>query len=389
MRVIEGGAETQRIEVESDLPGTRPRLADARFFFEQDKKNGFVSRAIKLGSVVYHNKLGSLADRAQRLGLLAAFIAGKLGAEATLARNAGLLCKVDLLTDMVGEFPELQGIMGRYYAEHEGAKPDVAEAMEHHYRPRFAGDVLPASNVSCAVALADKLDALTGFFGIGLVPTGDKDPFGLRRAALGVLRILMEKPLPLDLGELIAEAGKGFSTGTLTAEGHATQLHDFMLERLRGFLRDAGHGQDVVDAVLAQRPTRIDLVPAKLDAVQKFLADDAAQALAAANKRIGNILKKAEGAIPEPDVALLQEAAEKALFDRVVQLAPLVTSHVDNGDYAEALLALSSVRGEVDRFFDEVMVNTDEPLLRANRLGLLKSLYAQLNAVADISRLAV
>ena len=367
----------------------RPRLADARFFFEQDKKNGFVSRAIKLGSVVYHNKLGSLADRAQRLGLLAAFIAGKLGAEATLARNAGLLCKVDLLTDMVGEFPELQGIMGRYYAEHEGAKPDVAEAMEHHYRPRFAGDVLPASNVSCAVALADKLDALTGFFGIGLVPTGDKDPFGLRRAALGVLRILMEKPLPLDLGELIAEAGKGFSTGTLTAEGHATQLHDFMLERLRGFLRDAGHGQDVVDAVLAQRPTRIDLVPAKLDAVQKFLADDAAQALAAANKRIGNILKKAEGAIPEPDVALLQEAAEKALFDRVVQLAPLVTSHVDNGDYAEALLALSSVRGEVDRFFDEVMVNTDEPLLRANRLGLLKSLYAQLNAVADISRLAV
>ena len=367
----------------------RPRLADARFFFEQDKKNGFVSRAIKLGSVVYHNKLGSLADRAQRLGLLAAFIAGKLGAEATLARNAGLLCKVDLLTDMVGEFPELQGIMGRYYAEHEGAKPDVAEAMEHHYRPRFAGDVLPASNVSCAVALADKLDALTGFFGIGLVPTGDKDPFGLRRAALGVLRILMEKPLPLDLGELIAEAGKGFSTGTLTAEGHATQLHDFMLERLRGFLRDAGHGQDVVDAVLAQRPTRIDLVPAKLDAVQKFLADDAAQALAAANKRIGNILKKAEGAIPEPDVALLQEAAEKALFDRVVQLAPLVTSHVDNGDYAEALLALSSVRGEVDRFFDEVMVNTDEPLLRANRLGLLKSLYAPLNAVTDISRLAV
>ena len=367
----------------------RPRLADARFFFEQDKKNGFVSRAMKLGSVVYHNKLGSLGDRAQRLGTLAAFIAGKLGADTAQARNAGLLCKVDLLTDMVGEFPELQGIMGRYYAAHEGAKADVAEAMEHHYRPRFAGDVLPESNVSCAVALADKLDALVGFFGIGLVPTGDKDPFALRRAALGVLRILMEKPLPLDLGELLAESARAFPPGTLNAEGYATQLSDFMLERLRGFLREAGHGQDVVDAVLAQHPTRMDLIPAKLEAVRQFLANDAAQALAAANKRIGNILKKADGKIPEPDLALLQEDAEKALFERVVQLAPLVSSHVANGAYTEALLALAGVRAEVDRFFDEVMVNVDEPLLRANRLGLLKSLYAQLNAVADISRLAV
>ena len=367
----------------------RPRLADARFFFEQDKKNGFVSRAMKLGSVVYHNKLGSLGDRAQRLGTLAAFIAGKLGADTAQARNAGLLCKVDLLTDMVGEFPELQGIMGRYYAAHEGAKADVAEAMEHHYRPRFAGDVLPESNVSCAVALADKLDALVGFFGIGLVPTGDKDPFALRRAALGVLRILMEKPLPLDLGELLAESARAFPPGTLNAEGYATQLSDFMLERLRGFLREAGHGQDVVDAVLAQHPTRMDLIPAKLEAVRQFLANDAAQALAAANKRIGNILKKADGKIPEPDLALLQEDAEKALFERVVQLAPLVSSHVTNGAYTEALLALAGVRAEVDRFFDEVMVNVDEPLLRANRLGLLKSLYAQLNAVADISRLAV
>ena len=367
----------------------RPRLADARFFSEQDKKNGFVSRAMKLGSVVYHNKLGSLGDRAQRLGTLAAFIAGKLGADTAQARNAGLLCKVDLLTDMVGEFPELQGIMGRYYAAHEGAKADVAEAMEHHYRPRFAGDVLPESNVSCAVALADKLDALVGFFGIGLVPTGDKDPFALRRAALGVLRILMEKPLPLDLGELLAESARAFPPGTLNTEGYATQLSDFMLERLRGFLREAGHGQDVVDAVLAQHPTRMDLIPAKLEAVRQFLANDAAQALAAANKRIGNILKKADGKIPEPDLALLQEDAEKALFERVVQLAPLVSSHVTNGAYTEALLALAGVRAEVDRFFDEVMVNVDEPLLRANRLGLLKSLYAQLNAVADISRLAV
>jgi glycyl-tRNA synthetase beta chain len=367
----------------------RPRLSDARFFFEQDKKNGFVSRAMKLGSVVYHNKLGSLGDRAQRLGTVAAFVGGKLGADTNQARNAGLVCKVDLLTDMVGEFPELQGIMGRYYAQHEGAKPDVAEAMEQHYRPRFAGDVLPESNVSCAVALADKLDALVGFFGIGQVPTGDKDPFGLRRAALGVLRILMEKPLPLDLAELIAETAKAFPTGMLSAAGFEAQVHDFMLDRLRGYLRDAGHAQDAVEAVLVQRPTRIDLVPAKLEAVKKFVAHDAALALAAANKRIGNILKKAEGTIPEPDVALLQEAAEKALFERVIQLAPLVKSHVANGDYTDALLALSGVRAEVDRFFDEVMVNVDEPLIRANRLGLLKALFDQLNAVADISKLAV
>ncbi|MDQ5878603.1 MAG: glycyl-tRNA synthetase beta chain [Pseudomonadota bacterium] len=367
----------------------RPRLSDARFFFNQDRKNGFVSRAMKLGSVVYHNKLGSLGDRAQRLGAVAAFIGDKLGADANLARNAGLLCKVDLLTDMVGEFPELQGIMGRYYAEHEGAKPDVAEAMDHHYRPRFAGDVLPGSNVSCAVALADKLDALVGFFGIGQVPTGDKDPFGLRRAALGVLRILMEKPLPLDLGELIAETAKAFPTGMLSAAGFEAQLHDFMLDRLRGYLRDAGHAQDAVEAVLSQRPTRIDLVPAKLEAVKKFVALDAALALAAANKRIGNILKKAEGTIPEPDLALLQEPAEKALFERVIKLAPLVKSHVANGDYADALQALATVRAEVDSFFDTVMVNVDEPLLRANRLGLLKALFDQLNAVADISKLAV
>jgi glycyl-tRNA synthetase beta chain len=381
-------ADPQNI-VSGNARVVRPRLSDARFFYNQDRKHGFVSRMVKLGAVVYHNKLGSLGERAQRLGAIAGHVAGKLGADATQARNAGLLCKVDLLTDMVGEFPELQGIMGRYYAQHEGAKPDVAEAMEHHYRPRFAGDVLPESNVSCSVALADKLDALVGFFGISQVPTGDKDPFGLRRAALGVLRILMEKPLPLDLGELIGETVRTFPDGMLSASGFETQLHDFMLDRLRGYLRDAGHGQDVIEAVLAQRPTRIDLVPAKLGAVQQFLAHDAAQALAAANKRIGNILKKAEGAIPMPDVALLQEAAEQALFECVVRLAPLVRSHVANGDYADALLALSGVRSEVDRFFDEVMVNTDEPLIRANRLGLLKSLFEQLNAVADISRLAV
>ena len=367
----------------------RPRLSDARFFYQKDIKDGFATRVLELGSVVYHNKLGSLADRAQRLGLIAAFVAGKIGADANLARNAGLLCKVDLLTDMVGEFPELQGVMGRYYAQNEGAKPDVAEAMEHHYRPRFAGDQLPASLVSCAAAIADKLDALVGFFGIGQIPTGDKDPFGLRRAALGVLRIVMEKPLALDLNELIAATVKAFPANTLTATGFEAQLLDFMLERLRGLLKDAGYAPDVIEAVLAQRPTRIDLVPAKLDAVRAFLALPEALALAAANKRIGNILKKAEGKLPQPDPELFGEDAERALYAQIQAITPQVAARVESGDYAGALSALASVRAEVDRFFDQVMVNVDDPALRANRLGLLKSLYDQLNAVADISKLGV
>ncbi len=367
----------------------RPRLSDARFFYNQDLKNGLISRATKLGSVVYHNKLGSLADRANRLAAVASHVAETLGASANHARNAGLLCKVDLLTDMVGEFPELQGIMGRYYARHEGAAPEVADAMEQHYRPRFAGDVLPEGNISCAVALADKLDALTGFFGIGQIPTGDKDPFGLRRAALGVLRILMEKPLPLDLGKLIAESANSFPQGMLPVHDFTEQLLDFMFDRLRGLLRDAGYPQDIVESVLVQRPTRIDLVPARLAAVRDFLKLPEALALAAANKRIGNILKKADGKFTEPDMVLLKEPAEKALFERVVAIAPQVRSHVANENYADALKILASVRVEVDRFFEDVMVNVDEPLLRANRLGLLKSLFDLLNAVADISRLGV
>jgi glycyl-tRNA synthetase beta chain len=367
----------------------RPRLSDARFFFNQDLKNGFATRALRLSSVVYHNKLGSLADRAQRLGTIAGFVADKIGANVNMARNAGLLCKVDLLTDMVGEFPELQGIMGRYYAQYEYAKPDVAEAMEHHYRPRFAGDVLPESLVSCSAALADKLDALVGFFGIGQIPTGDKDPFGLRRAALGVLRIIMEKPLALDLSELITAAAKAFPHNTLTAKGFEAQLLDFMFDRLRGLLKDQGYAQDVVEAVLALRPTRVDLVPAKLDAVRAFLALPEALALAAANKRIGNILKKAEGKLAAPDPQLFAEAAEGALYAQVQAIAPLVTQHVASGDYAAALSALAAVRAEVDHFFDTVMVNVDDAKVRANRLGLLKALYGQLNAVADISKLSV
>ncbi len=367
----------------------RPRLSDARFFYNQDRKNGFAARATRLDSVVYHNKLGSLGERARRMGRIARTIGEKLGADAELAERAALLCKVDLLTDMVGEFPELQGIMGRYYALHEGALPVVADAIEQHYRPRFAGDALPQGNIACAAALADKLDSLVGFFGIGQLPTGDKDPFGLRRAALGILRILMETPLPLDLAALIEDA-----KNTLLQQGIALAPLDepllgFLLDRLRGMLKDAGHAPDVIEAVLAQRPTRIDLVPAKLAAVREFLALPEALALAAANKRIGNILKKATEQFAEPDLALLVEPAEKALFERVVLIAPLLKSHVANEDYAAALKVLASVRAEVDSFFDQVMVNVDEPLLRANRLGLLKALFDQLNAVADIAKLAV
>ncbi|MEF8698812.1 MAG: glycine--tRNA ligase subunit beta [Candidatus Accumulibacter sp. UW26] len=367
----------------------RPRLSDARFFYDQDRKNGFATRVVRLGAVVYHHRLGSLGDRAQRLGRIARSIAEKLGADANLAERAGLFAKIDLLTDMVGEFPELQGIMGRYYLLHEGGLPVVADAIEQHYRPRFAGDALPAGNIACAAALADKLDALVGFFGIGQLPTGDKDPFGLRRAALGVLRILMETPLPLDLGELIGDAQKALGGQGITLAAVDEPLLTFILDRLRGILRDAGHAPDVVEAVLAQRPTRIDRVPARLAAVREFQALPEALALAAANKRIGNLLRKASEVLPEPDLALLEEDAEKALFERVVLMAPLVRSHVANEDYADALKVLASVRSEVDRFFDEVMVNVDEPLLRGNRLGLLKTLFDQLNAVADISRLAV
>ncbi len=365
----------------------RPRLSDARFFFEQDIKAGLTPRVVKLGSVVYHNKLGSLGDRVQRMSTVARKVAGLLGADENLANRAALLSRADLLTDMVGEFPELQGTMGRYYALAEGALPVVAEAIEQHYRPRFAGDLLPDTNIGRALALADKLDSLVGFFGIGQLPTGDRDPFGLRRAALGVLRILMESPLPLDLVALINESAASFAPGLLGSELPGP-LFDFMLERLRNQLREAGHAQDVVDAVLALKPTRIDLVVPKLQAVVAFQQLPEAAALAAANKRIVNILKKAEGVLGEPDVALLAEDAEKALFHAIVEVAPLARSHFQNEDYTDALRVLAGLRAAVDRFFDEVMVMAEEPLVRQNRLALLGQLAGLMNQVADISRLS-
>jgi glycyl-tRNA synthetase beta chain len=286
---------------------------------------------------------------------------------------------------MVGEFPELQGIMGRYYALHDGEPAEVADAIEAHYKPRYAGDTLPQGNVACAVALADKLDALAGFFSIGQIPTGDKDPFGLRRAALGILRILMETPLPLPLDELIAGAME-LNSGHAEAQ---IQLFDFMLERLRGLLRDAGYDASAIDAVLTLKPKRIDLVIPKLEAVRVFKQLPEAEALAAANKRIVNILRKAEvGVIDgEADVALLQEPAEKVLFEQMTAITPRIRSLVAGEDYAEALTALAGLRGAVDGFFDGVMVMAEEPLTRQNRLALLHQLAGLMNQVADISRL--
>ncbi|MBS0512999.1 MAG: glycine--tRNA ligase subunit beta [Proteobacteria bacterium] len=366
----------------------RPRLSDARFFFEQDKKQKLEARLPRLAPVVYHNKLGSQLERVERLEALAGAIAAQLHGDVAAAKRAARLAKADLVTDMVGEFPELQGIMGRYYALADGEGQVVADAIQAHYLPRFAGDALPAGNVAAAVALADKLDALVGFFGIGMVPTGDKDPFALRRAALGLLRILMEAPLPLELPKLIDAAAAGFRPGLLTAEGFAAQLQDFMFERLKNLLRETGRDGAVIDAVLALKPARIDLVPAKLAAVEAFRALPEAEALAAANKRIVNILKKAEVTPGEPDVALLQEAAEKALFHQVIEVAPLVRSHVANEDYTDALRVLAGLRAAVDQFFEDVMVMAEEPLTRQNRLALLAQLAGLMNQVADISRLS-
>jgi len=365
----------------------RARLADAKFFFDQDRKTRLEARVPRLGAVVYHNKLGSQLERVQRIQKLASAVAEKLGANMEIAERAAWLCKADLLTDMVGEFPELQGIMGQYYAHHDGEDQAVARAIEAHYHPRFAADSVPDDNIGCAVALADKLDTLAGIYGIGLVPTGDKDPFGLRRQALGVLRILCERALPLDLQELLQLAKLAFPPGVL-ADSVTVDLHGFMLERLRSYLRERDFGPDEVESVVGQNPTRIDQVLPRLKAVQAFRTLPEAQALASANKRIRNILKKTTVVQSEPDPALLTEDAEKSLYASTSRLLPSVRSLVSNEDYTEALRVLAGVRQEVDTFFDEVMVMTDEPIIRNNRLALLGQLESLMNQVADISKLA-
>jgi glycyl-tRNA synthetase beta chain len=365
----------------------RPRLADAKFFFDQDRKKTLESRVEGLGKVVYHNKLGTQGERMERVRAIARAIAQQLGDAALVgqADTAARLAKTDLLTDMVGEFPELQGIMGGYYARHDGLGEDIALAIEDHYKPRFAGDELPRNATGTVVALADKLETLVGMFGIGNLPSGDKDPFALRRHALGVVRMLIEKDLPLDLDALLSGAVPAF--GALIQDA-TPALADFIYDRLAGSLREQGYTAQEVDAVLALRPQRLGDVAKRLLAVRAFAALPEAEALAAANKRIGNILKKAEGegaaVLPE----LLQEPAERALFEL---LGPIVDQSANSfaaGDYTASLQILAALRGPVDAFFDGVMVNADDAALKANRLALLRHLHGAMNRVADLSRLA-
>ena len=366
----------------------RPRLADAKFFFDQDRKKTLESRVEGLAKVVYHNKLGTQAERMARVCALAQAIGQQLGG-AELARQAELaarLAKTDLLTDMVGEFPELQGIMGNYYARHDGLGEDIANAISDHYCPRFAGDHLPANAVGVAVALADKLETLVGMFGIGNLPSGDKDPFALRRHALGVVRLLIEKELPLQLDALLHIAVPVFGN---KIQDPSAALSAFIFDRLAGNLREQGYSAQEVDAVLALQPQRLADVAQRLAAVRAFAALPQAPALAAANKRIGNILKKADGAV-DPHVSewLLQEDAEKALFQAMGQIVPQADAQFAAGDHTQSLQTLAALREPVDAFFDGVMVNAEQPDLRLNRLGLLSALHQSMNRVADLSRLA-
>jgi glycyl-tRNA synthetase beta chain len=366
----------------------RARLADARFFYDQDRKTPLAARVQRLSGIVHHNKLGTLGERVERLRFLAGGIAPRIGADAAMADRAALLAKADLVTDMVGEFPELQGTMGRYYALHDGEPPAIADAIAQHYWPRFAGDALPEGPIAQSVALADKLEALAGMFGIGALPTGDKDPFGLRRAAIGVLRILIEKRVALPLSSLIELAFRAFAQ-VPAATPVPDALADFLYERLRGPLREQGYTANPVEAVLVQRPPRIDLVPEQLAAVKTFEALPEAAALSAANKRIVNILRRSGAeAAPDVDVERLTEAAERDLWHSFQALAPAVDRHCLDGDYTGALKALATAKPAVDRFFDDVMVMVEDVDVRANRLALLNRVAATMNRVADISKLA-
>ena len=380
----------------------RPRLADAKFFFDQDRKKTLESRVPGLNKVVYHGKLGTQGERAERVRAIAHAIVNQLRLGTlpytvddkdhfdvldSKAQQAALLAKTDLLTDMVGEFPELQGIMGGYYARHEGLRDGVAIAIEDHYQPRFAGDSLPRNHTGTVVALADKLETLVGLFGIGQLPTGDKDPFALRRHALGVIRILIEKNLPLDLPAVIEAVLPAF--GELISNP-AEHLLVFFSDRLAVSLREQGYSAQEVDAVLALQPARLGEVPRRLAAVRAFAALPESTALAAANKRVGHILKKADAAVEaKVDAALLKEAAEQALYAALQTVAPAAQTAFEQGDYTASLQALAALRTPVDAFFDSVMVNADDAALKANRLGLLASLHQAMNQVADLSRLAV
>ena len=361
----------------------RARLSDAEFFYKQDQKATLESRLPKLEHVVYHNKIGSQAQRIERLQTIAAHIAEQLGADRATAERAARLAKADLVTEMVGEFPELQGTMGKYYAVLDGEQPEIAAAIEQHYQPRFAGDKLPESPIATAVALADKLETLVGIWGIGLIPTGDKDPYALRRAALGVLRMLMNSPLSIN--DLLTTVAAQFPRDLLAANT-VTEVADFMQARLAVLLQN-DYAQDTVAAVLAQRPDRLDDLADKLQAVESFKKLPEAAALAAANKRVQNLLKKADAQLGAVQENLLQEDAERALFAATQALRPTVQAALAKHDFQAALTALAAVKPQVDAFFDNVMVMADDAAVKQNRLNLLNELSQLMNAVADISLL--
>ena len=366
----------------------RPRLQDARFFYEQDRKVRLEARVPELAKVTFHNKLGSQLVRVERMQLLTGIIARALKADALQSERAAWLSKADLLTGMVGEFPELQGVMGRYYALNDGEPRPVADAIEAHYRPRFAGDRLPEGDIACAVALADKLDTLAGMFGIGQQPTGEKDPFGLRRAALGAVRILVERKLDLPLHDLLNSA---FATYTGKVRDAHTDLQAFMLERFAGYLKDQGFSTLQVESVLSQNPVRLHLVPQQLEAVRVFQALPEAESLAAANKRVANILRQAEAkgeSYAGARLDELREPAERALHDAVRSAAKAANALFANGDYAGYLKTFAVLKAPVDSFFDSVMVMVDDAEVRRGRLALLRDLRDAMNRIADISKLA-
>ena len=378
--------------IEGNARVVRPRLADAQFFFEQDKKKSLDDMVGKLKNAVYHNKLGTQFERIARVQAISAHLAERLNANVDDAKRAAYIAKADLVSDMVGEFPELQGVMGRYYAEHHGEKSDVAAACAEHYQPRFAGDELPATQTGLIVALADKLETLVGIWGIGLQPTGEKDPFALRRHALGVVRMILEKKLPLSLSDTLAQVQAQFA-GSPAFKPCAEAVQAFMIDRLKGLLKEQGYAPAQIEAVLSNNPDQLDEVEQKLAAVQAFAQLPEAQNLAAANKRCVNILRKAvEKNEPIADniaPALLSESAEQSLSAALTQVHPVVQNALAQREYQTALTALASLREPVDAFFTDVMVMADDAAVRANRLKLLQDLAQLMNGVADISCLAV
>ena len=370
--------------IEGNEKVVRPRLTDAEFFFKTDLKQKLVDRLPRLETVLFQQQLGTLKDKTDRIEQLAGEIAKQIGADEAKAKRAGLLSKCDLMTNMVFEFTDTQGVMGMHYARHDGEDEEVAVALNEQYMPRFAGDELPKSLVASAVALADKFDTLTGIFGIGQAPKGSADPFALRRAALGALRIIVEKNLPLDLEDLVKKSAALFGD-KLTNQNVVADVVDFMLGRFRAWYQDEGIAVDVIQAVLARRPTRPADFDARVRAVSHFRTLDSAEALAAANKRVSNILAKADAAIGEINLTACVEPAEKALAEAVLVLRTEVQPLIAQSDYTAVLDKLANLRAPVDSFFDNVMVNAEDPALRQNRLAILNTLQGLFLQVADIS----